>query len=217
MGLLISLDRRIPEQTAELKAGQWNKKEYSIAKGLKGLTLGVIGMGAIGREVTRRAQAFGMRVIAHSLNMTRDRAKDLHVEDGGSTRAALLAMLPLCDAVTVHAAANAESNKMCDAAFFAAMKPGAFFINTSRGSVMDEAALRAAIESKKIRAGLDVFEQEPAEAKLAWTTPTAALPGVVCTHHIGASTDQAQLAVAEEVVRIVRVFRENGSWENQVN
>lgn len=217
MGLLISLDRRIPDQTAELRAAQWNKKEYAVAKGLKGMTLGIVGMGAIGREVTRRAQAFGMRVIGHSLNMSRDRAQDLHIEDGGSRREDLLAMLPRCDAVTVHVAANPESDAMCNAEFFAAMKPGAYFINTSRGSVMDEAALRDAITSKKIRAGLDVFADEPAEAKSAWTTPTAALPGVVCTHHIGASTDQAQLAVAEEVVRVVRVFRETGRWENKVN
>ncbi len=217
MGLLISLDRRIPEQTAELKNSSWNKKEYAVARGLKGMTLGVIGMGAIGREVVRRAQAFGMKVIGHSLNMTRDRANDLGIEDGGKTRADLLAMLAKCDAVTIHAAANAESEKMADAAFFGAMKPGAYFINTSRGSVMDEAALREAITTKKIRAGLDVFADEPAEGKLAWTTPTAALPGVVCTHHVGASTDQAQNAVAEEVIRIVKLHRDQGGWINKVN
>ncbi len=217
LGLLISLDRRIPDQTADLKAAVWNKKEYAVSRGLKGMTLGIVGMGAIGREVTRRAQAFGIRVIGHSLNMSRDRAQDLHIDDGGSTRSDLLAMLPRCDAVTVHVAANPESNAMCNAEFFHAMKPGAFFINTSRGSVMDEPALRDAIQSKKIRAGLDVFADEPADPKAAWTTPTASLPGVVCTHHIGASTDQAQLAVADEVVRIVRVFRETARWENKVN
>ncbi|MGE3109148.1 MAG: NAD(P)-dependent oxidoreductase [Phycisphaerales bacterium] len=217
MGLLIALDRRIADQTAELRAGKWNKKEYAVARGLKGMTLGVVGMGAIGREVTRRAQAFGMRIIGHSLNMSRDRAQDLHIEDGGATRADLLAILPRCDAVTVHVAANPESDRMCDGEFFAAMKPGAYFINTSRGSVMDESALREAITSRKLRAGLDVFQDEPAEGACAWTTPTAALPGVVCTHHVGASTDQAQLAVAEEVIRIVRVFRESGRWENRVN
>jgi D-3-phosphoglycerate dehydrogenase len=217
MGLLIALDRRICEQTADLKNSSWNKKEYAIARGLKGMTLGLIGMGAIGREVTRRAQAFGMKVIGHSLNMTRERAGDLGIEYGGKTREDLLAMLPKCDAVSVHAAANKESEKMCDAAFFAAMKPGAYFINTSRGSVMDEAALRNAIQTKKIRAGLDVFQDEPAEGKLAWTTPTAALPGVVCTHHVGASTDQAQNAVAEEVIRIVKTFRDKREWINKVN
>ena len=220
MGLIIALDRRIAEQTADLKNGAWNKKEYAVAGGLKGQTIGLCGMGAIGREVTRRAQAFGMKVIGHSLNMTRDRAGDLGIEYGGNTRADLLALAAKCDIVSVHSAANPQSEKMCNAEFFAAMKPGAMFINTSRGSVMDEGALREAIQSKKIRAGLDVFENEPAEGKVAWTTPTAALPGVVCTHHVGASTDQAQNAVAEEVVRIVKTYRASGGssgWINKVN
>ncbi|MBC7772142.1 MAG: phosphoglycerate dehydrogenase [Pyrinomonadaceae bacterium] len=217
MGLLICLDRRIPDQTAELRGGHWKKKDFSVAKGLKGQTLGVIGMGAIGREVVRRAQAFGMKVIAHSLNMSRDRAHDLHIEDGGSTRAELLAMLPRCDAVTIHVAANPESDRMCNTEFFAAMKPGAYFINTSRGSVVDEPALLDAMKSKKIRVGLDVFENEPAEGACDWTTQVASLPGTVVTHHVGASTDQAQTAVADEVVRIVRVFKGAGRWENKVN
>ena len=220
MGLIIALDRRIAEQTADLKNNVWNKKEYAVARGLKGQTIGLIGMGAIGREVTRRAQAFGMKVIGHSLNMTRDRANDLGIEYGGNTRADLLALAAKSDILSVHSAANPQSEKMCNAEFFAAMKPGAMFINTSRGSVMDEGALREAIQSKKIRAGLDVFENEPAEGKAAWTTPTAALPGVVCTHHVGASTDQAQNAVAEEVVRIVKTYRDSGGssgWINKVN
>jgi D-3-phosphoglycerate dehydrogenase / 2-oxoglutarate reductase len=217
MGLLICLDRRIPDQTAELRGGHWKKKDFSVARGLKGQTLGVVGMGAIGREVVRRAQAFGMNIIAHSLNMSRDRAIDLHIHDGGSARAELLAMLPRCDAVTIHVAANPESDQMCNAEFFAAMKPGAYFINTSRGSVVDEPALREAIKNKKIRAGLDVFENEPAEGACDWTTPTASLPGVVGTHHVGASTDQAQTAVAEEVIRIVKVFKDSSRWENKVN
>jgi D-3-phosphoglycerate dehydrogenase len=216
IGLLIACDRRVPDQAADLRAGKWNKKEYAVARGLKGLTLGVIGMGSIGREVIKRAQAFGMNVIAHSLNMTPDRAKDLGVEFGGSRRADLLAMLPRCDAVTIHVAANRESERMCDKSFFDAMKPGAYFINTSRGSVVDEAALRAAIETKKIRVGLDVYDSEPTEGRCDWTTPLAALPGVYGTHHVGASTDQAQTAVALEVVRIVRTHREMGTWENRV-
>lgn len=217
IGLLICLDRRIPDQTAELRVGHWKKKDFSVARGLKGQTLGVVGMGAIGREVVRRAQAFGMKVVANSLNMSRDRAYDLQIEDGGTARPELLAMLPRCDAVTIHVAANPESDRMCNSEFFAAMKPGAFFINTSRGSVVDEPAMRDAIKTKKIRVGLDVFENEPVEGACDWTTPLASLPGVVATHHVGASTDQAQNAVADEVVRIVRVFKDAGRWENKVN
>lgn len=222
MGLLLCCDRRIPDQTADLRGGAgggggWNKKEYAKARGLKGLTLGVIGVGSIGREVVRRAKAFDMNVIAHSLNMNRDRAGDLRVEYGGSSREDLLAVLPRCDAVSLHVAATPESERMCDAGFFAAMKPGAYFINTSRGSVVDEAALAEAVKSKGVRAGLDVFAGEPSEGKAAWTTPLAALPGVYTTHHVGASTDQAQNAVADEVVRIVKVFRQSGRAENRVN
>lgn len=215
--LLLALDRRVVEQSVDLRAGVWNKKEYSKARGLKGLTLGIIGAGGIGREVIARAKAFGMKVIAHSLNMTKDRAADLGVEFGGSTRADLLAMLPRCDAVSVMVAANKESEKMADAAFLAAMKPGAYLINTSRGSVVDEGALAEAIRTKNLRVGLDVYAGEPAGGNATWKSALADLPGVIGTHHVGASTDQAQNAVAEEVVRIVRVFMETGRWENQVN
>ncbi len=217
MGLLICCDRRIPDQTADLRGGAWNKGEYAKARGLKGTTLGVIGAGGIGREVIRRAQAFGIRCIAHSLNMTPERAADLGVEYGGKTKEDLLAMVAKCDAVSVMVAANKESEKMCDTAFFAAMKPGAYFINTARGSVVDEAALAAAVREKNIRAGLDVFQDEPGEPKTAWSTAIANVPGVYTTHHVGASTDQAQNAVADEVVRIVKVFKETGAVENRVN
>lgn len=213
---LLALDRRVVEQTNELRAGVWNKKEYSKARGIKGLTLGLIGVGAIGREVIKRAKAFGMSCWAHSLNMTPDRALDLGVQYGGKTRDELYAMLGKCDVVSVHVAANQESQKMCDAKFFGAMKSGAIFLNTSRGSVVDEAALIDAMKNRGLRAGLDVFENEPAGGAAQWKWTGADLPGLVGAHHVGASTDQAQQAVAEEVVRIVKVFRDGGGWENRV-
>lgn len=217
LGLLLALDRRIVEQTMDLKAGVWNKKEYGKARGVKGSTLGVIGLGSIGREVIRRARAFGIQCFAHSLNMTPERALDLGVQNAGRTRADLLAMLPRCDAVTVHVAANKESDRMCDAEFFRAMKPGAAFINTSRGSVVDEPAMIEAIRTKGLRVGADVYAGEPAGGQEKWKSALADLPGVIGTHHIGASTDQAQNAVADEVVRIVKVFKETGAAENRVN
>lgn len=217
LGLLLALDRRIVEQTMDLKAGVWNKKEYGKARGVKGSTLGVIGLGSIGREVIRRARAFGIQCFAHSLNMTPERALDLGVQNAGRTRADLLAMLPRCDAVTVHVAANKESDRMCDAEFFRAMKPGAAFINTSRGSVVDEPAMIEAIRTKGLRVGADVYAGEPAGGQEKWKIALADLPGVIGTHHIGASTDQAQNAVADEVVRIVKVFKETGAAENRVN
>jgi D-3-phosphoglycerate dehydrogenase len=126
-------------------------------------------------------------------------------------------MLPHCDAVTIHVVANPESERMCNAEFFAAMRPGSYFINTSRGSVVDEPALLDAIRTKGLRAGLDVFDNEPSEPKTAWSSPLASCPGVYTTHHVGASTDQAQNAVADEVVRIIKVFKQSGRFENRVN
>ncbi|MBX3357377.1 MAG: hypothetical protein KF745_03015 [Phycisphaeraceae bacterium] len=215
--LLLSCDRRVPDQTADAREGKWNKKEYSKARGLKGLTLGVIGVGAIGRQVIKRARAFDMEVQAHSLNMTPERALDLGVGYGGRTREELLRMVSQCDAVTIHVAANPESERMCDGAFFGAMREGAYFINTSRGSVVDDGALREAVAGRKIRAGLDVFMNEPGEGVASWRPEVASLGGVYCSHHVGASTEQAQRAVAEEVVRIVRVYKETGRAENRVN
>lgn len=216
MALLLECDRRIADQTAALRAGQWQKKEFSKAKGLKGMTLGLVGMGAIGRAVVQRAKAFEMNVMAWSANMTPERAAALGVTSAGNSRAALLDLARKSDAVSVHVAANDQTKRLIDGAFFAEMKPGAYFINTARGSVVDEVALRMAVQEKGIRCGLDVFEGEPA-ADGPWSTPTAALPGVYTSHHVGASTDQAQGAVAEMTVQIIKAFKETGKLENQVN
>ncbi len=217
MAHLLCADRRLPDQLADMRAGKWRKKEYGKARGLKGLTLGVVGVGAIGQAVIQRAKAFEMDIIVWSRSMTAARAKQLGVRSGGSTRADLLRMLPECDAVTLHVAATGDTNGMCDAEFFGAMKPGAYFINTARGSVVDENALTGAVMGKGIRAGLDVYRDQPATPEADWVNDLASLPGVTCTHHCGASTDQAQEAVAEETVRIVRVFQETGQLENLVN
>lgn len=222
MGLLLCCDRRIPEQTAQARAGRWNKKEFGKtgaggARGLKGMTLGVVGVGAIGQEVIRRAVPFGMRVIAWSRSITPMHAQALNCEFGGNDTPALLALARVSDAVTIHLPLVDSTKKLIGAAFFEAMKPGAYFINTSRGGLVDEAALRDAIEKKGIRAGLDVFEGQPADAEGPWESQTAKLGLVTATHHCGASTDQAQRAVADETVRIVRVFKESGRVENCVN
>lgn len=218
MGLLLACDRRIPDQTAALKAGSWNKKEFSTrARGLKGSTLGVVGLGAIGEAVASRARAFEMNVVGWSRSLTPAAAKRLGILHGGNDRAALLRMLGQCDAVSVHVAFTPDTKHLCNAEFFSAMKPGAAFINTSRGGVMDEAALREAVKSKGLRVGLDVYENQPATPQAEFKTPTAEIPGAVFTHHCGASTDQAQAAVAEETVRIVKVFAQTGRFENCVN
>lgn len=217
MGHLISLDRRLAEQNSALKGGRWNKKEFSKARGLKGSSLLVIGAGAIGQQVIQRALAFGIRVSVYDPQMTRDEAEAIGVDRVGSTRDDLLAALRGFDAVSMHVPAVESTKGMCDAAFFGAMKDGASFINTSRGAIVDEAALIDAVKAGKIRAGLDVYCDQPSEKDTAWSPAIVGVDGVYCTHHCGASTDQAQLAVAEEVVRMVGLFKSDGTIVHCVN
>ncbi|MGZ5430476.1 MAG: NAD(P)-dependent oxidoreductase [Thermoanaerobaculia bacterium] len=212
-GLILALDRRIVDQTSDLRAGVWNKSLYGKARGLAGRTLGVIGLGAIGLEVVARAKAFGMPVVAWSRSLDEDRAARLGVARADSIHALAAAS----DGVTVHCALTVETKGMLDAKFFAAMKPGAFFVNTSRGEVVDQPALESAIAEKGLRAGLDVFAREPAGGTGAFEDGIARLPAVIGTHHVGASTEQAQAAIAEETVRIVGAFASTGEVPNAVN
>jgi D-3-phosphoglycerate dehydrogenase len=212
-GLILALDRRIPEGTADLGRGVWNKKEYSRARGLHGARLGLLGTGGIGREMIPRARAFGMPVVAWSRSLTDEKAREWSIE----RRATALEVASEADVVSVHLALKPETKGLCGEAFFAAMKPGAFFVNTSRAEVVDETALERAVREKGIRAALDVFAAEPAGGTGEVAAPLFRLPGVIGTHHIGASTDQAQEAIAAETVRIVREFRNTGRPPNCVN
>jgi D-3-phosphoglycerate dehydrogenase / 2-oxoglutarate reductase len=213
MGLLLSCDRRIPDQVVDLRAGTWNKGEYSKARGLHGRTLGIVGLGQIGREIAARARAFGMRVVGWSRNLTHEEADRLGITYAQTP----VEVARVSDAVSVNVAANAETKQLVNAEFLAAMRPGAYLINTSRGSVVDEAALEQAVREKKIRAGLDVFADEPASGAGSFTNPIVRAPGVYGTHHVGASTDQAQVAIAHEVIRIVQTFLTTGEVPNVVN
>jgi D-3-phosphoglycerate dehydrogenase / 2-oxoglutarate reductase len=213
MGLLLSCDRRIPDQVADLRAGVWNKGEYAKARGLHGRRLGIVGLGQIGREIAERARAFGMRVIAWSRSLTHEEAERLGVVYAQTP----LEVARLADAITVNVSATADTRHLVNAEFLAAMRPGAYLINTSRGSVVDEAALEQAVRDKGIRAGLDVFEGEPAGATGTFGNPIVKAPGVYGTHHVGASTDQAQVAIAHEVIRIVQTFLATGEVPNVVN
>ena len=217
MGHLINLDRRLPEQDAALKNGTWNKKEYGKARGLKGLNLFVHGFGAIGQEVASRAKAFGMQVFTTSHHLTAGEVERLGATMIGPERDEVLAKLPEMDAVSVHVPVTDETRGSLNAEFFGAMKPGAYFVNTSRGPVVDEQALMEACRTKGIRAALDVYCDQPATPEADWRPEVACESGVYCSHHCGASTNQAQLAVAEEVVRLVQVYKDTGSCENVVN
>jgi D-3-phosphoglycerate dehydrogenase len=212
-GLILALDRRIPENAADLPRGIWNKKEYSKARGLFGRTLGLIGTGGIGREMISRAKAFGMPVVAWSRSLSPANAERLEIERRGSP----VDVARDADIVSIHIALKPETRGLVGEEFFAAMRPGSFFVNTSRAEVVDQAALEKAVREKQIRAGLDVFAGEPSGGSGSVDDPIFRLPGVIGTHHIGASTDQAQEAIAAETARIAREYKETGRAPNVVN
>jgi D-3-phosphoglycerate dehydrogenase len=211
--LILALDRRIADNVIALRRGEWNKKEFSKARGLFGRTLGLIGVGKIGAEMIPRARAFGMPVIAWSRSLTPERAGELDVE----YKATPAAVAREADVVSVHVALNPDTRGFLGADFFAAMRGGAYFVNTARGEVVDQAALIEAMKSRGIRVGLDVYAAEPTSGTAEFTDEIAKEANLYGTHHIGASTDQAQEAIAAETVRIVREFKETGKVPNVVN
>lgn len=223
-GLLLSLDRRIPDNVATLRAGHWNKKEFSKAAGVKGHTLGLIGYGAIGREMAIRARAFGLHLAiwSRSIGSGPPDLPALGLDDGRSELQVRLVPSPAdvaaaSDILSVHVAFAPETKGLISAAVLDRLKPGAFFINTARAEVVDHAALDAAVAAKGLRVALDVFPNEPSSGTADYADSILARPNVYGTHHIGASTEQAQEAIAAETVRIVSTFRETGRVPNVVN
>lgn len=206
MGLLLAIDRRIVEAGIDLRAGRWEKKKYAAAQGLLGRRLGILGLGSIGLEVARRAQAFGLDVLALSKAGrsagTRERIDDLGIRTVDS----LADLLPACDIISLHLPANDDTRGLVDRSFLEQLRPGAVLLNTSRGDLVDEEALLEALDSTDLRAGLDVYPDEPGSGSAEWTSRLAQHPSVVGTHHIGASTQQAQDAIAAGVVELVDAF-----------
>jgi D-3-phosphoglycerate dehydrogenase len=227
--LILALDRRVPDNVDQLRAGKWNKKEFSKAAGLYGRTLGLLGAGNIGQEMIRRAAGFGMNVVLWSRryqganrSMTEQDAHDLGVESALRTVRIDLAPTPgdvaaRADVLSVHLALGPETKGLVNAALLDRLKPGAIFVNTARGDVVDYPALAAAVRDNALRVGLDVFANEPVSPVADFHDEIVALPDVYGTHHIGASTDQAQEAIAAETVRIVRTYKETGRVPNVVN
>jgi D-3-phosphoglycerate dehydrogenase len=213
LGLLLALDRRIPDNVADLRAGTWNKKEYSKAAGLFGRTLGVIGTGSIGAEVIARARTFGMKVLAWSRRLDDAKAEALGAERAHS----LTELCGRADAVTLHVALTPETRGLLGEAAIERLRPRALVVNTSRAEVVDTAALARAITAKQLRVALDVYDQEPTGGTGSFADELGRMAGVYGTHHIGASTDQAQEAIADETIRIVRAFVERGEVPNCVN
>lgn len=219
LALMLAIDRRVPDNVAALRAGQWNKKEFSKAQGLFGRTLGLLGFGAIAQEVARRARAFGMPVIVWSRRFGSDpeaRAAAA-AQFGVEVVEAPKDVMSRADIVSVHLALGKDTRGFVGADLLQQLRPGTIFINTARGEVVDYAALAAAVRDRQVRVGLDVFASEPASATADFSDPIVELAGVYGTHHIGASTDQAQEAIAAEAVRIVRTFVETGRVPNVVN
>jgi D-3-phosphoglycerate dehydrogenase / 2-oxoglutarate reductase len=218
-GLILSIDRRIPENVEALRAGRWNKKEFSKARGLFGRTIGLLGFGSIAQEVARRAKAFGMPLVVWSRRFGRDaEARMAAVEDFGVEVVSSPAnLMNRADIVSVHLALGKETRGFVGAALLEHLRPGAIFINTARGEIVDYAALASVVRERGVRVGLDVFAKEPGTNAGAFDDPMVALPTVYGTHHIGASTEQAQEAIAAEAVRIVRTFAETGRVPNVVN
>ena len=211
--LILACDRRVPDQVSDLRKGIWNKKGYSKARGLHGRTLGIVGLGRIGQAVAERGRAFGMKVIGWSRSLTDEAAESM----GIARCASPLDVAANADVVSLHVAANAQTAGMVDEDFLAAMRDGSTLINTTRGSLVDEVALAAAIDAKGLRVGLDVYASEPASGDSAFQNELLEKPGVFGTHHIGASTDQAQAAIAGEAVRIIEQYLETGDVLNCVN
>jgi D-3-phosphoglycerate dehydrogenase len=211
--LILALDRRITENVIALRRGQWNKKEFSRARGLYGRTLGLIGVGKIGQEMIPRARAFGMPVVVWSRSLTPERSAALGVEYKESP----VAVAESSDIVSIHLALNPETRGLISADVFGSMRKGSYFINTARGDVVDHAALVQAMRTRGVRAGLDVYAVEPTSNAGEFLDEIAKEENLYGTHHIGASTDQAQEAIATETVRIVREFKETGKVPNVVN
>jgi D-3-phosphoglycerate dehydrogenase len=232
-GLILALDRRIPDNVIESLRGKWNKKEYSKARGLYGSTLGILGFGKIGQELAKRAMTFGMNLVIWSelgVRVDRDAIPVdlplmLQVRPGSGAlieERITVVQTPAevaekCDILSIHLAAGPVTKNIVNAEVLGRLKPGAYVINTARADVMDYKALAQVVREKGVRVGLDVYPGEPTSATGDFTTELMGLPGVYTTHHIGASTDQAQEAIAIETVRIVKTFKETGRVPNVVN
>ena len=194
MSMIMACARRIPQAHAHARAGLWERSKF-VGTELFGKTLGIVGLGKIGTEVAKRSQAFGMRVIAYDPFLSSERAQQLDIQ---------LTDLPTiykeADFITVHVPLTAETKHMISTKEIAMMKKGVRLINCARGGIIDESALAQAITEGKVEgAAIDVFEQEPPPKD----HPLLKLDQVVCTPHLGASTEEAQLHVAIEVAKQV--------------
>jgi D-3-phosphoglycerate dehydrogenase / 2-oxoglutarate reductase len=209
IGLMISLDRRIPDNVIDFKNGKWNKGEYSKAEGLFGKTLAIVGVGAIGKEVAKRALSFGMNVYGKDIS----RIEGVAIKDFSE----MDQILPMADVISLHLPSTPQTKGLFNKEMFSYLKPGALLINTARQDLIDEDAMLEAIKEKNIRVALDVFKGEPEGKAGEVKSKLQDNPNVYVTHHIGASTEQAQNAVADETIRIIKEYICSGVIAHWVN
>lgn len=206
IGLLLAIDRHIAAGTADLRAGVWNKSRYSEADGLMGRTLGIIGLGEIGLAVAERAKAFDLTIVGQR-KAERSRATENRIRAIGIRLVDTLdEVVAASDIISLHIPGGPSTVGLVNAELLEHFRDGAILLNTSRGDCVDEPALIEAMNTRGIRAGVDVFCNEPAAGDTTVASPLASHPAVVGTHHIGASTNQAQLAVAAGIVETVAGF-----------
>ncbi len=206
MGLLLAVDRRIADNVVDSRAGRWNKGIYSRSEGILGRTLALIGLGEIGLAMAERAKAFGLTITALRRD-GRSRDTEGRIRNIGIRLVnGYEELLGGADIVSLHLPGSAETYRMVDATFLGQMNDGAILLNTSRGDLVDESALLSALDAKGLRAGLDVWVDEPAGLSGSFSSALARHPRVVGTHHIGASTNQAQESVAEGTIEVIEAF-----------
>ena len=211
--LIGSLDRRIPDGVASLRAGRWEKNEFARAAGLKGRSLGILGLGHIGRAVLKIAQAYELNCFAWSRSLTAAKAADLGVTRVNSPGE----LAKVSDIFSVHLDLTERTRGILDKKVLSQLRPGALFINTARDELVDYDALQELIPQKNLRVGLDVLPNEPQTRNSTYRHPILEAGLVYAVPHIGASTDEAQIAIANETVRILRSFLTKGEVPNVVN
>lgn len=204
--LMLALDRNLADNVTDLRAGRWDKKRYAQAQGIFGRRVGVLGLGQIGLASAERAAAFGTHVHAVTKPGRDQETLDRAEEIGIGFVDTLDTLAQTCDVLSLHVPATEATRHLINRDLLAHVQPGTLIVNTSRGELIDEDALIEAMETKGVRAGLDVFANEPSTSTGSIDSRLATHPNVYGTHHIGASTEQAQQAVAVEVVRMVDAF-----------
>ncbi len=208
MALMLAMARHIPLADASTRAGKWEKKKL-MGNELRGKTLGIVGLGSIGREVVKRARAFEMRILAHDPYVASKIAQDLGIE-----LVDLAALYAQSDYISLHMASTPETQGLVSRAAFDAMKPGVRLVNCARGELLDEAALKEAIDAGKVAgAALDVYSSEPPPAGF----PLFQSSAVLATPHIGASTEEAQEIVGVRIAEQVLEYLKSGVAINAVN